>query len=178
MRTKEVTYTGWGRASHATSQIARPERRRHLEALVTENPAPVLGQLRSYGDLCLNDAGQAIDLSRMDRITAFDRDAGTITVDAGVRIGDLATLLAPQGWLPAVMPGTGFATVGGAVDEARCGEDPRRRCAREHRLHAEVSGEGEIGLNRHFEAWRDVLGRCLAGDGESGQDCCRFHHAP
>ena len=115
MRTKEVTYTGWGRASHATSQIARPERRSHLETLVSERAAPVLGQLRSYGDLCLNDAGQAIDLSRMDRITAFDRDAGTITVEAGIRIGDLATLLAPQGWLPAVMPGTGFATVGGAV---------------------------------------------------------------
>jgi len=74
-----------------------------------------VGQRRSYGDACLNDHGRAIETSRLDRVLAFDPEAGLLTVEAGARLGDLARFLAPRGWLPAVMPGTGFATVGGAI---------------------------------------------------------------
>lgn len=108
--TKDQTYTGWGRALRATGEIAHPDTAKSLAAI-----APALGNRRSYGDACLNDGGKAIDMTKLDRITAFDRDTGLITLDAGITLGDLARLLAPQGWLPAVMPGTGFATVGGAI---------------------------------------------------------------
>ncbi len=112
---KTMTYSGWGRALTATGEIARPERLSHLARLMTDAPAPALGQRRSYGDACLNDGGLAIDMTRMDRIRAFDAETGLLTVEGGAMIGDLARALAPRGWLPPVMPGTGFATVGGAV---------------------------------------------------------------
>jgi decaprenylphospho-beta-D-ribofuranose 2-oxidase len=54
-------------------------------------------------------------MTRLDRLLSFDAASGLLTVEAGAQIGDLARAFAPRGWLPAVMPGTGFATVGGAI---------------------------------------------------------------
>ncbi len=115
MRWKTADYTGWGRVHRATGQLARPERESTLEALIAEEPSPAIGMCRSYGDTCLNDGGHAIDMTRMDRVLSFDAKTGVIEVEGGCRIGELARLFAPQGWLPAVMPGTGFATVAGCI---------------------------------------------------------------
>lgn len=106
----DKTTTGWGRALRATSAIARPDTPNTLSA-----DAPAIGNRRSYGDAPLNDGGKAIDMTRLDRIIDFDCDTGLLTVEAGITLGDLARIFAPQGWLPAVMPGTGFATIGGAI---------------------------------------------------------------
>ncbi|QMU57864.1 MAG: FAD-binding protein [Boseongicola sp.] len=112
---KTTEYTGWGRVHSATGELARPERASALAALTKETPAPAIGMRRSYGDACLNDGGQAIDMTRLDRVLAFDADAGELHVEAGAQIGDLLKVFAPRGWLPPVMPGTGFATIGGAI---------------------------------------------------------------
>ncbi|ROT98978.1 FAD-binding oxidoreductase [Histidinibacterium lentulum] len=113
MRWKKMTYTGWGRALSATGEVARPERARDLPTLAKAGPA--MGNRRSYGDAPLNDGGRIADLSRLDRILGFDPDTGLLRAEPGVTLGDLARLFAPHGWLPPVMPGTGFATVGGAI---------------------------------------------------------------
>jgi decaprenylphospho-beta-D-ribofuranose 2-oxidase len=107
---KDQTYSGWGRALSATGDIARPVE----TATITAN-APAIGNRRSYGDAPLNNGGKAIDMTRLDRIDAFDRETGLLTVQAGITLGELTRIFAPQGWLPAVVPGTGFATVGGAI---------------------------------------------------------------
>ncbi len=115
MRWKTTEYTGWGRALQATADIARPERQSDLTSLSADSPAPAIGQLRSYGDAALNNSGRAIDMTRFTRILGFDRDTGRVTVEAGVQIGELALTFAARGWIPPVMPGTGFATVGGCI---------------------------------------------------------------
>lgn len=105
--------TGWGRVLHAEATLARPERLKAAVALAQDTPCPALGQRRSYGDACL--AERALLTERLDRVLHVDLDIGELTAEAGVRLGDLAQRLAPKGWLPPVMPGTGFATVGGAI---------------------------------------------------------------
>jgi len=115
MTWKTETYSGWGRALKATGQIARPERVAALTRLSAEIPAPAIGARRSYGDAALNDGGRAIDMTRLDRMLGFDEAEGIVEVEAGMRIGELGTRFAPRGWIPAVMPGTGFATVGGCI---------------------------------------------------------------
>ncbi len=115
MRWKTDTYTGWGRVHSATGELARPERLSHLAAIAKDEPAPAIGQRRSYGDACLNDGGRAVETSRLDRVLSFDAETGLMEAEAGLRLGEIARLYAPKGWLPAVMPGTGFATVGGAI---------------------------------------------------------------
>lgn len=115
MRWKTLEYSGWGRSHRARGDLARPERRADLARICAETPAPAIGMRRSYGDAATNDAGRAIDMTRLDRMTGFDPDAGLLEVEAGTRLGEIAAALAPRGWLPAVLPGTGFATVGGAI---------------------------------------------------------------
>jgi len=111
MRWKEESVTGWGRALRAEAEVARPERLSDLP----EKLGPAIGGRRSYGDAALNGGGRAIDMTRLDRILSFDPASGKVEVEAGVTIGTLLRVFAPQGWMPAVMPGTGFATVGGAI---------------------------------------------------------------
>jgi len=112
MRWKNDEITGWGRALKATTDIARPERQ---AAFVGATPAPAMGNRRSYGDAALNDGGNAYDMSRLDRLLGFDTETGHLRAEAGVTIGTLARVFPPKGWLPPVMPGTGFATLGGAI---------------------------------------------------------------
>jgi len=112
---KTADYSGWGRALTARGEIARPERMRGLEAALAEGLAPAIGMRRSYGDAALNGGGRVIDMSRLDRILAFDPATGVLEAEAGVRIGDIAAAFAPRGFLPPVMPGTGLATLGGCI---------------------------------------------------------------
>ncbi|NND20880.1 MAG: FAD-binding oxidoreductase [Silicimonas sp.] len=115
MRWKDIEYSGWGRVRKGTSAVARPERASSLAAIVRERPAPAIGQRRSYGDACLNSGGDAIDMTRLDRVLSFDAETGLTEVEGGLEIGQLMKIFASEGWLPPVMPGTGFATVGGAI---------------------------------------------------------------
>ncbi len=54
-------------------------------------------------------------MSRLDRILAFDEETGMVHVEAGLQIGQLLKVFVGRGWLPPVMPGTGFATIGGGI---------------------------------------------------------------
>lgn len=114
---KETDYAGWGRVRRARGEVARPERAATLTRIMEEGAAPAFGTRRSYGDAALNDGGRAIDMTRMDRILGFDPETGVVEVEAGMQLGELVRIFAPQGWIPAVMPGTGFATVGGAIGQ-------------------------------------------------------------
>jgi decaprenylphospho-beta-D-ribofuranose 2-oxidase len=46
---------------------------------------------------------------------AFDASTGLLTVEAGVLLSDIIAAFAPRGFFPAVVPGTRFVTVGGAI---------------------------------------------------------------
>lgn len=110
-------YTGWGRVRTAEGPLARPEKADALGRLVAAAPGSIaaLGGLRSYGDAALNAAGQAVMTTRLDRLLEFDPDTGVVEAEAGITIAELIEVFAPRGWMPAVAPGTGFATLGGAI---------------------------------------------------------------
>lgn len=110
-----LTYAGWGRVKTASGPVARPERVSSLQAALADDPGPAIGNCRSYGDACLNDGGPAIKMVRLDRMIGFDPETGILEAEAGLQVGEIARVFAPRGWLPTVMPGTGFATVGGCI---------------------------------------------------------------
>ena len=112
MSFKHKDYAGWGRALRASGAVARPD---HASALAALPAAPAFGMRRSYGDAALNHGGRAIDMSGLDRFLSFEAETGILELEAGVRIGDVAEAFAPRGFLPAVLPGTGFATIGGCI---------------------------------------------------------------
>ena len=113
MRWKTDDLSGWGGALAREAKLARPERHAALAEAMAESPCPAIGMRRSYGDAPL--AERAIDMTRLDRFIAFDEKTGLLEAEAGVTIADILASFAPKGWMPAVMPGTGFATLGGAI---------------------------------------------------------------
>ncbi len=119
MRSATITLDGWGRVSPATSQATRPDR--FTEALAdfrapaTARGLCLYGAGRSYGDCALNPGGNALITTRLDRILAFDAETGIVAVEPGVTFARLLQVFLPRGFMVPVTPGTGFATIGGAV---------------------------------------------------------------
>lgn len=85
------------------------------------------GNGRSYGDTCLNDAGTLADMRGMNRILSFDPATGVMTAEAGVMLSDIIDHAAPHGFFPAVVPGTRFVTLGGAIANDVHGKNHHRR---------------------------------------------------
>lgn len=111
---------GWGMLDGGTTQVARPTTAEEVGAAIEQ-----IGALRgslglrgagcSYGDASLNTDGHLLDTSGMNRILAFDRGGGVMTVEPGVTIRDLWRVGIGAGWWPAVVPGTMAVSVGGAA---------------------------------------------------------------
>ncbi|MEM6619103.1 MAG: FAD-binding oxidoreductase, partial [Pseudomonadota bacterium] len=97
------------------TQAARPEKPAALFRAQAATPCPAVGARRSYGDAPLNTGGRVVLTERLDRIVSADLETGHIVAEAGVGLATLLRTFAPKGWMPPVMPGTGFATVGGAI---------------------------------------------------------------
>jgi decaprenylphospho-beta-D-ribofuranose 2-oxidase len=72
------------------------------------------GAGRSYGDAAVG-IERTLDLTGLNRFIAFDEDTGILTVEAGVMLKDIITVLLPRGFFPPVVPGTQFVTIGGMI---------------------------------------------------------------
>ncbi|MGO9388620.1 FAD-binding oxidoreductase [Rhodoblastus sp.] len=108
----------WGRILRAPCNLAHPRFRDDLPGLVEEqreNSLLAVGLGRSYGDSGLNCGGNVIAMRGLDRVTAFDADAGVIRADAGLSLDQLIRICVPHGLFPPVAPGTRFVTLGGMV---------------------------------------------------------------
>ena len=73
------------------------------------------GSGRSYGDANVGSEGIVLDLTRMNRIIAWDPVTGVIDAQAGVTIEDLWRYCLEDGWWPPVVTGTMYPTLGGAL---------------------------------------------------------------
>ncbi|MCA0050669.1 FAD-binding oxidoreductase [Mesorhizobium sp. B283B1A] len=85
------------------------------------------GNGRSYGDSCQNQAGAVVDMRSLNRIRGFDAMTGVLEADAGVLLSDIIAHAAPHGFFPAVVPGTQFVTLGGAIANDVHGKNHHRR---------------------------------------------------
>ncbi|TIM13241.1 MAG: FAD-binding oxidoreductase [Mesorhizobium sp.] len=93
----------------------------------TRNALLAYGNGRSYGDSCQNGAGTIIDMRPLNRIRAFTAETGVIEAEAGVLLSDIIAHAAPYGFFPAVVPGTQFVTLGGAIANDVHGKNHHRR---------------------------------------------------
>lgn len=85
------------------------------------------GNLRSYGDSCLNSAGSIADMRSMNRVISFDPATGLLEAEAGAMFPQVIAAGAPHGFFPAVVPGTQFVTLGGAIANDVHGKNHHRR---------------------------------------------------
>lgn len=116
MRSKRIDQAGWGRWPAADGPAFRPERLSELTRLVQGGGAWLArGAGRSYGDQAQISGGNLALTERLDRLISFDPANGELVAEPGVSFAALLKIFLPRGWMVPVSPGTGFATLGGAV---------------------------------------------------------------
>ncbi len=114
----EILLSGWGRYPVVKSYIHRPEKVSLLPEIIQDSKdwsVLARGAGRSYGDAALNREGYTIATKRLNRILAFNEQTGILNCEAGITFQEILEVFVPQGWFPAVTPGTKFVTMGGAV---------------------------------------------------------------
>lgn len=95
--------------------LTRPFSLAGVASAVSRAPYTNIGGRRSYSDIGLPGRALALDHCGRRRIVDWNPAVARITVEAGMRLADLCAVTIRRGQLPAVLPGTGFVTVGGAV---------------------------------------------------------------
>ncbi len=118
MNWKDTTLSGWGRVAAAQMQVCRPERESQIRAVIAAGEGAGLiayGTGRSYGDAAVSQGGRALLTQRLDRILSFDAGSGEVVAEPGVTVADLLEVFVPRGFMVPGTPGTGFATLGGAL---------------------------------------------------------------
>ena len=110
---------GWGGSIGGVAEVCAPDSVERVAAVLGTDHGPKGLALRgsgcSYGDAATNVGGRILDLSRLNRILAFDATTGVARVEPGVRFRDLWRHAIPQGFWPAVVPGTMEVSIGGAA---------------------------------------------------------------
>ena len=112
--------SAWGMAQSALSYVYRPSTTDGvLEAFALAREHGTHIGLRgagcSYGDASLNSEGVCLDLTRMNRILAWDPATGVMRLEPGVTIQQVWQHAIEDGYWPPVVPGTMFPTLGGCT---------------------------------------------------------------
>ncbi len=169
---------GWGGAVHGAAYVFRPSTLDQLKAAFASaknagRKITLRGAGRSYGDASLGRENVTIDLTRMNRILAWDPVSGIITCEPGVTIKQLWEYTIEDGWWPPIVPGTMFPTLGGVLamnihgknnfKASTLGEhvlafDFLAASGEEIHIHNPLSLLGEGGLNSPLPAGRGVRG--------------------
>ena len=105
--------SGWGRFPVVDSDVLRPRSFAAVGEAVSAGTV-ARGSGRAYGDAAIG-AVRTVAMTGFDRVKSFDPATGRIRLEAGVLLSDLIDTFGPRGFLPFVVPGTRFVTIGGAI---------------------------------------------------------------
>ncbi|MFB6417550.1 MULTISPECIES: FAD-binding oxidoreductase [Bradyrhizobium] len=105
--------SGWGRFPVVDSDLLRPRSFAAVGEAVAAGTV-ARGNGRAYGDAAIG-AVRTVAMTGFDRVRSFDPVTGRIRLEAGVLLSDLIDTFGPRGFLPFVVPGTRFISIGGAI---------------------------------------------------------------
>ena len=109
-----------GNHPYRATQLHRPSSVDELRAIVARAPKiHALGTRHCFNDIA--DSAELVTLEAIDQSVAIDRSAQTVTVNAGIRYGDLARALEREGLALHNMASLPHISVGGAVATATHG---------------------------------------------------------
>lgn len=118
--------TNWaGNYAYVASAIHEPESMDELQAFVRATPSlRVLGTRHSFNDIA-DTTGDLLSMRRMPRVFELDRGAGTVTIDGGVRYGELCGQLDAAGFALHNLASLPHISVAGACATATHGSGDR-----------------------------------------------------
>jgi FAD/FMN-containing dehydrogenase len=107
--------SGWGRFPVVDTDLLTPRSFGAVgDAIAATSGGVARGNGRAYGDAGIG-LSQTLAMTAFDRVRSFDPATGRIRLEAGVLLSDLIDTFGPRGFLPYVVPGTRFVSVGGAI---------------------------------------------------------------
>jgi len=111
---------GYGMTQAADAYVYRPTSVEEIRSVFEEARASgrkvtLRGAGRSYGDGNIGAESLLIDITRMNRILAWDSARGIIDCESGVTIENLWRYCLEDGYWPPVVTGTMYPTLGGAL---------------------------------------------------------------
>jgi FAD/FMN-containing dehydrogenase len=107
--------SGWGNYPVSQAQLLAPRSEAELQRLITGNPSVIArGNGRAYGDSAVG-VPATLHMRHFNKMISFDAKTGLLVAESGVLLGDIISAFLPRGWFPAVVPGTKFVTLGGAI---------------------------------------------------------------
>lgn len=116
----EKTISSWANTNFSRSIVVVPETIEDIFSIIQtakHSGKKVLarGAGQSYGDEALNDENAVIDMSKMNRILEWNRTTGLLRAQAGATYEEVLIHCLKDNWTPAVIPGTRYVTMGGAL---------------------------------------------------------------
>lgn len=145
----------------------RPERYHDLERI----PFPIIarGHGNSYGDSALGYEGYVVLMQRLNRLLNFDKEAGIITAEAGLSIGELLSVIVPSGWFLPVTPGTQQISLGGCIAADAHGKNHRvQGCFSEHVLSFDLLTATKKWLHCSKDENKEIFYATVGGLGLTG----------
>ena len=103
-----------GNVAYGAANFHNPTTVAHVQSIVAAGTkVRGLGSRHSFNTIA-DTTGDLISLSSLERTAELDTQARTITVDGGIKYGELATLLDEQGWALANLASLPHISVAGA----------------------------------------------------------------
>lgn len=117
---RAVAVEAWGMALSSRAHVVRARSAAEIAGAFEAArraglPVGLRGAGNSYGDAAMNAGGILVETTGMDRIISWDPAEGIAVVEPGVTVEALWRTTLPDGWWPAVVPGTMRPTWGGCA---------------------------------------------------------------
>ena len=124
---KQKTITGFGLFKSVNTLVAAPQNLDDLTKCIDfakqqKFKIAIQGGGNSYSDVFFNKQ-LVIDTSYLNAIKSFDSENGQITVEPGVRIGDLLNVIMPHNWVLVGLSGSVNDAIGGMLSTNVHGKD-------------------------------------------------------
>ena len=106
----KTTISGWGLFPRGETELLPIDR-----ILDFAGAGVARGAGRSYGDASFRSKGLTYLTNSLSHFIDFDPETGVLVAEGGVTLYEVLQTFLPRGWFPAVVPGTQFVTIGGAI---------------------------------------------------------------
>jgi decaprenylphospho-beta-D-ribofuranose 2-oxidase len=149
---QERLLTGWGRTAPTRAVVERPASADGVDHILARSgPRGVItrGLGRSYGDAAQNAGGVVISTQGLPGAVELNGTTGRAQISAGTSLGQLIAHVLPHGWFPAVVPGTQYVSIGGAIASDVHGKNHHRDgsfCEHVHRIELALPDGGRANL--------------------------------
>lgn len=112
--------SGWANTNFSSSDVFSPETDEAIYPIIETaklNQKKIIGRGagQSYSDQALNDGNIIVNMTKMNRILQWNKTSGLLRVQAGATYEGIISHCVEDGWIPAVIPGTRYVTMGGAL---------------------------------------------------------------